>query len=260
MSVIAVLGSAFPQPVLAGRELEPVSLKTEFGDTVFHKYQRADGQSAYVLFRHGAPRRFLPHQIPYLANAVALRQLGCEGLLLTSSVGVLDAQVPLGVPLSVTDLLMVDNRLPDGRACTLFQQPYEKQGYLVLDQGIFSAELTEQVERIAEQLGAAPQGRVVFAYHGGPRTKTRAENGFFARNGAHVNSMTLAPEAVLANEAGIPVAALVVGHKYSLPDPTNEPVAVQASLEMSARYLEQVVLGFLEYGTTVPFRNQLFAL
>lgn len=260
MSVIAVLGSAFPQPVLGGRELEPVPVKTEFGDTTFHKYVRADGQLAYVLFRHGAPRRFLPNQIPFLANALALRQLGCDGLLLTSSVGVLDPQVPLGVPLSVVDSIMLDNRLPDGRACTLFQQPYEKQGYLVLEQGMFSAELTEQVERIAEQLGAAPQGRVVFGYYGGPRTKTMAENAFFARSGAHVNSMTLAPEAVLANEAGIPVAALVVGHKYSLPTPAQEPLQVQSSLEMSARYLEQVVLGFLEYGTPVPFRNQLFAV
>lgn len=260
MSVIAVLGSAFPQPVLGGRELEPLPLKTEFGDTVFYKYVRADGQLAYVLFRHGAPRKFLPHQIPYLANAVALRQLGCEALLLTSSVGVLDAQVPLGVPLSVIDLLMLDNRLPDGRTCTLFQQPYEKQGHLVVEQGLFSAELTEQVERIAEQLGAAAQGRVVFAYQGGPRTKTPAENAFFARVGAHVNSMTVAPEAVLANEAGIPVAALVVGHKYSLPTAPEAPVPVQSSLEMSARYLEQVVLGFLEYGAPVPFRNQLFPL
>jgi purine nucleoside phosphorylase len=259
MSVIAVLGSAFSQPVLGGRELEAVPLKTEFGDTVFHKYLRGDGQLAYVLFRHGAPRKFLPHQIPYLANAVALRQLGCEALLLTSSVGVLDPQVPLAAPLSVVDLLMVDNRLPDGRTCTLFQQPYEKQAHLVIEQGLFSAELTEQVERIAEQLGVPSKGRVVFAYHGGPRTKTPTENAYFVRNGAHVNSMTLAPEAVLANEAGIPVAALVVGHKYSLATPPAAPVSVSASLEVAARCLEPIVLGFLEYGVPVPFRNQLYA-
>ena len=52
--------------------------------------------------------------------------------------------------------------------------------------------------------------RVVFGYAPGPRTKTAAENAMWARLGADVASMTLAPEIVLANELEIPCAALVV--------------------------------------------------
>jgi hypothetical protein len=98
-------------------------------------------------------------------------------------------------------------------------RPSPEQGHLVLTEGLFSPSLTEQIDALVRADRAAPPTpRVVFAHSGGPRTKTRAENRMWALLGAQVNSMSLAPEVVLANELRVPCCGLVVGHKYSLGD------------------------------------------
>ena len=95
---------------------------------------------------------------------------------------------------------------------------------------------------------------------GGPRTKTPAENRMWHRLGAQVNSMTLAPEVILANELEIPCAGLVVGHKYSVPDvnaPEDEE-AVAATLDRSRLTFERIVRAFLFHAMPVAFGNHLF--
>lgn len=96
-------------------------------------------------------------------------------------------------------------------------------------------------------------------YRGGPRTKTRAENRVLAGLGVDVNSMTLAPEVVLANELGIPCAGLVVGHKASQPRiDTPDQAGISASLAASGQALEQVLQAFLADGEPVPWGNHLY--
>jgi purine nucleoside phosphorylase len=256
--VAAILGSAFArQP--DGLELEPIEVDTPWGRQTVHSVRNI-GRPAYIIFRHGLPHRLLPNQIPYRAQAWALRVLGCRALLATSSVGVLRAELPLYRPLLVGDILMPDNRLPDGSACTLFVEPSRTQGHLVLEEGVCSAALGAQVRWLAEACAAPVAAEVIFAYAGGPRTKTRAENRLWAKLGAEVNAMTLAPELVLANEAGIPSAALVVGHKYSLPDAANQldQTAIADSLARSHAALEAIVRTFLSEARSVPFGNHLY--
>jgi 5'-methylthioadenosine phosphorylase len=257
-AVAVILGSAFDAG-LSGLTLKCQEVGTPWGrQPVYHA---ADVERpAYVIFRHELPHRLLPNQIPYRAQAWALAELGCGALLATSSVGVMVADVPLYHPLVVTDILMPDNRLPDGSACTLFVEPSARQGHLVLDEGLCSRALNRQVSALAKRLGMPVMGEVVFAYVGGPRTKTAAENRYWAKLGAEVNAMTLAPELVLANELEIPSAALVVGHKYSLPDKANPPDerTVAASLYEARCAVEQIIIEFLRHGEAVPFANHLY--
>jgi 5'-methylthioadenosine phosphorylase len=116
----AVLGSAFsigahPEPAL-GR-LVPDTVRTAWGEVSLFRHVETDG---VVLFRHGLPHCYLPHQIPWRAQAAALKALDVRAVLLTSSVGVLDPTVPLYVPHLAADLVMPDNRLPDGSMCTMW--------------------------------------------------------------------------------------------------------------------------------------------
>ena len=211
---------------------------------------------AFVLFRHGLPHRHLPNQIPYRANALALRAVGCRALVVTSSVGVLDRGVPLSTPLLAGDLLTLDNRLPCGAAMTLFDTPQPGQGHLVLQGGLFSAALNRQLRALG---ASGPE--VVFGYVGGPRTKTRAENRMWAALGAQVNSMTVGPEVVLASELGIPCAALLVGHKHSLPDPGSAPSgpdSVAASLDDARAAMSALVRRALHELQPVPSDNHLY--
>lgn len=259
MSVAVIVGSAFQTRSLAGHELEPISIPTPWGDVILHKYPSQE-RPGYVLFRHGLPHAFLPNQIPYRAHTHALKEVGCEALLVTSSVGVLSTEVPLFDPLLVSDLLMPENRLPDGSACSMFQEPSEQHGHLVLDEGLFSQALNAQLRSMAEEAQIPIGGEVVFAYVGGPRTKTSAENAFWAKVGAQVNSMTLGPEVVLANELAIPTSAIVSGHKYSVPH-HDDPFAqetITSSLQRSHRFLETLVVAFLDKAQGVPFANRLY--
>lgn len=259
MPVAVILGSAFAEGGFA-EDAEPVDVQTRFGRQRLYRVDSAE-RRAYLLFRHGVPHRLLPNQIDYRAQAAALAEVGCGALLVTSSVGVLDADLPLFVPLLLGDLLTMDNRLPGGSACTMFTEPSAGHGHLVLSEGLFSEALTAQVAALAEKADAAPAAEgVVFGYVGGPRGKTAAENRMWQALGAQVNSMTVAPEVILANELEIPCAALVVGHKYSVPGVENpeDEGAVADTLEGSREAMRRAVKAFVEEGAAVPFGNHLF--
>ncbi|MGI9038967.1 MAG: 5'-methylthioadenosine phosphorylase [Gemmatimonadota bacterium] len=273
-SVGVILGSAFSSSSWGHEALTPCDVETPWGE---FRLWRSDvgglggpsGRPAYVSFRHGRPHSRLPHQIPYRAQAWAFREVGCAALLVTSSVGVLDGDIPLGRPILLDDLLMLDNRLPDGTACTMFVPPVIDAGHLILSDGLFSMVLTRQVERLVADSAHELAGRAVFGYAPGPRGKSRAENLAWSRLGAQVNSMTVAPEVVLANELEIPCAGLVVGHKYSTAEPTpggdwgreadrTTPGVVDASLRDTRGPLTNLAAAFLRLAEPVPFTNQLY--
>lgn len=249
MSVAVIVGSAFDD---MQRELERVEVETRFGTAVVHRASRG-----WVVFRHGRPHHLLPNQIPYRANVLALRALGAQSVVVTSSVGVLNPAIPMLTPLLLGDLAWFGNRLPDGSAATLFPQPHPEQGHLVLQSGVFDERLGRAIRRIAAEVGVLMHPDPVdFWYAPGPRTKTRLENRILASWGLDVNSMTVAPEVVLAAEAGMTVAGVVVGHKPSGPGMGNEAVA--QSLVDARQAMERLVDGLLDGLEPEPAVNPLY--
>ena len=258
-SVAVILGSAFGEQFPQDLSLKQREIATPWGQQQLYQVINTN-RPAYLIFRHGIPHRLLPNQISYRAQAWVLRELNCGALMVTSSVGVLNDRLPLYRPMLVTDLIMLENRLPDGTTCTMFVEPRSLQGHLILNEGLFSVALRQQVYKLAPELIESPEIEVIFAYVGGPRGKTAAENRTWHKLGADVNSMTLAPEIVLANELEIPCVGLVVGHKYSLPGikVSGDRFAVSESLESSRRAMEEIIIRFLKEATEVPFSNQIF--
>ena len=265
-----ILGSAFSGPdpgARLGLTLRPETVATPFGDWTLHHVEgdaegralRADGVGGVVSLRHGTPHRFLPNQIPYRAQAWAMRAAGAESVLVTSSVGVMTERLPLYQPILLSDILYPENRLPDGSACTLFPAPTAEQGHLVLSDGLLSERLGDEIARVADRAGVEIARGAVFAYAGGPRGKTAAENAMWARLGAEVNSMTLAPEAVLAAEGGASVAGLVVGHKYSVPGRQNpDEGGIAASLDASREATRSIARAYLESARPIQSGNHLY--
>jgi 5'-methylthioadenosine phosphorylase len=258
-SVAVILGSAFQDSIPRALDLERIEIQTSWGMQALYQVKNHQ-RPAYLLFRHGLPHRLLPNQINYRSQARALKQVDCGALLVTSSVGVLDADLPLFKPMLLTDLMMPDNRLPDGSTCTMFTEPTLGQGHLIVTQGLFSGELNQQIHRLAGGLIHAAKQSIVFAYVAGPRTKTAAENDIWHKLGAQVNSMTLAPEVILANELEISCTGLVVGHKYSTPDIKNiaDRKSMSGSLESSKDAMETLILQFLAKGGPVSFGNRIY--
>jgi len=256
--VAVILGSAYLKDTPESFTLDEISVSTPWGDQKLYEVKGID-RPAYLLFRHGVPHRLLPHQVNYRAQAWALKEVECGALMVTSSVGVMDADLPLFQPLLVSDLLMPENRLPDGSTCTIYEKPDENHGHLVLSEGLFSKALGNQLRELAGD-SIADSREVVFAYSGGPRGKTAAENRMWRKLGAQVNSMTLAPEIILANELEISSTAVVAGHKYSVPDldnPQNEE-DVTESLNRCRIAMEDLIIIFLHKGKSVPFANHIY--
>lgn len=258
-SIALILGSAFEGRFAESINLSPKKIKTEFGEVTLYSSGVRKDRPAYVIFRHGLPHSLLPNQINYRAQAAALKKVNCGALLINSSVGVMDADLPIYQPMLVSDLLMPENRLPDGSTCTMYPEPSATQGHLILKEGLFSPELNRWIrDRGKDHIFRAEKG-VVFVYAGGPRGKTPAENSMWAQLGGQVNSMTLAPEVVLANELEIPTAALVVGHKYSVPgiqNPKQEEIA--DTLTNARKATGKILLAFLESAEPVAFGNEIY--
>lgn len=258
-SVAVILGSAFENSIPETLDMQPVDVDTPWGMQTLFATTVPTGRKVYAIFRHDLPHRLLPNQINYRAQAWSLKAVNCGALLINSSVGLLDADLPLYQPMLLTDLLMSENRLPDGSICTMFEHPLDDQGHLVLNEGLFSQALTQQVYELNSEVILKPDSDLVFVYAGGPRSKTPAENHMWAQLGGQVNSMTVGPEVVLANELEIPCAALVVGHKYSIPGITNPPgTDIRETLEQARSATESILIDFLQQGEPVEFGNHIY--
>ena len=254
-----ILGSAFENEFASKLMLHPETADTPWGRVTLYRSGLRSDRPVFVLFRHGLPHSLLPNQINYRAQASALQQVQCGALLINSSVGVLDPDLPVYKPMLVTDLLMPENRLPDGSTCTMYPEPVEHQGHLLLREGLFSKSLNRQIASRHSGSIFEPENDLVFVYAGGPRSKTPAENRMWAQLGGQVNSMTLAPEVVLANELEIPVSALVVGHKYSVPDRViPETKEIAETLDHARLATESILLDFIHNGEPVKFANQIY--
>ena len=66
----------------------------------------------------------------------------------------------------------------------------------------------------------------------GPRFSTRAESHMFRTLGADIINMSIATETVLANEAGIPYAAVAMSTDYDSWRSDEEPVSWEAILKV----------------------------
>jgi purine nucleoside phosphorylase len=175
-------------------------------------------------------------------------------------VGVTDPDLPIFQPLLVSDLIMLENRLPDGSTCTMFTEPSEEHAHLIITEGLFNPALRSQLAEMAEVCEWPVAGEAIFSYVGGPRNKTPAENRLMPKLGSQINSMSLGPEIILANELAIPTAGLVVGHKYSIPgrETENDDMSLDESFVKSREAFGKLVLQFLQNGQPVSFGNVLY--
>ena len=89
------------------------------------------------------------------------------------------------------------------------------------------------------QLNVHEKGTVITIE--GPRFSTRAESNMYRIWGADVVNMSVAPEAALANEAGIPYAAIAMSTDYDCWKTDEEPVTWEEVLKV----FEQIRIGLI---------------
>lgn len=174
----------------------------------------------FILSRHDRDHSIPPTQVNNRANIDALKQLGCEYIIATTACGSLREEIRRG------EIVIADQFIDFTRhRVNTFHDKFEAGNMIhaaVADP--FSEELRKRLISAAQELGLPfhPAGTIVTIE--GPRFSTRAESKMFRVLGADVINMSIAPEAALAFEAGIPYAVIALSTDYDSWKTDEEPV------------------------------------
>jgi 5'-methylthioadenosine phosphorylase len=193
---IAVIGGTGFYSFL--QDPEHVSVETPYGDpSAPVSVGEVSGRRVAFLPRHGAGHEYPPHLINYRANLWALRSLGVRQVLAPCAVGGLRPEVAPG------DLVVPDQIVDrtSGRART-----YVERGAVHLP---FADPYCPRISTaLATPDGVRRGGTMVVI--DGPRFSTRAESRDYASRGWTLINMTGAPEAALAREMRMCLAAIAL--------------------------------------------------
>lgn len=190
------------------------------------KSGRIGGVEVLLLARHGRAHTLPPSQVNYRANIQALKDAGCSHILATTAVGSLREEIGRG------DLVIIDQFIDfTKRRAMSFHDAFAPHQPLHTPMAEpFDAKLRAILIDVCAQHGFSfhPTGTVVTIE--GPRFSTRAESRMFRAWGADIINMSVATEAALAVEAGIPYAAVAMSTDYDCWKTDEEPVSWDAIL------------------------------
>jgi 5'-methylthioadenosine phosphorylase len=168
-----------------------------------------DGVPVVLLARHGRHHEIPPTQVNFRANVAALKQQGCTHILATSAVGILRSEIKRG------DLVILDQFIDFTRHRHItFHESFKDGIKHTAMAEPFSPELRNSLVASCKTLGLSHHAKGCVITIEGPRFSTIAESRLWRSWGADVVNMSIAPEAILANEAGIPYAAVAMGTDY----------------------------------------------
>lgn len=177
------------------------------------------GVETVLLARHGQNHQLSPTQVNNRANITALKNTGVTHIFATTACGSLRREIERG------HLVVLDQFIDFTKfRTTTFHESFASGAQHTAMAHPFAEDLRKRLIAGAErlQLPVHPRGCVVTIE--GPRFSTVAESKMFRLWGADVINMSTAPEAMLANEAGIPYAAVAMSTDYDCWKEDEPPV------------------------------------
>jgi 5'-methylthioadenosine phosphorylase len=189
-----------------------------------------------LIARHGRRHHLSPSQVNYRANIHALREQGVSHILATTACGSLRQEIGRG------DFVIVDQFI-DFTRCRIntFYESFEDGAHHTAMADPFDAGMRRVLADTARELGLRVHDGGTVVTIEGPRFSTRAESRMFRIWGADVINMSVAPEAILANEAGIPYAAVAMSTDYDSWKDDEPPVTWAEILEVFHRNADGVI-------------------
>ena len=154
------------------------------------------------LPRHGTGEDIPPHRLNHGANLWALRKLGAEAVLATSSTGSLKPAIRPG-----TFVVPHDYLSPWGIPTI----PADGVAHVTPE---LDDRLRKALTAAARKAGATVRPRGVYVQSLGPRLETKAEIAMFSKLG-DVVGMTMASEATIAADLGLRYASLCSVDNYA---------------------------------------------
>jgi 5'-methylthioadenosine phosphorylase len=191
-----------------------------------------------ILARHGLDHSISPTGVNFRANIDALKQIGCTHIIATTACGSLRTKIDRG-HFVVLDQFIDFTRHRNvtffdefpGGAANAKHTPMAKP---------FDETLRNILIDSAEELGIKTHKTGTVITIEGPRFSTIAESKVFKSWGADVINMSVAPECALANEAGIPYAAIAMSTDYDVWKEDEEPVEWEEILKVFGKNVNNV--------------------
>jgi 5'-methylthioadenosine phosphorylase len=182
---------------------------------------KLNGTEIVILSRHGRHHTIPPSKVNNRANIFALKETGCTHIISTTACGSLREEIGRG------DLVIPDQFIDftRHRDITFFDEfePGKMNHTPMADP--FNKDLRDLIITTAGKIGLRIHNRGTMITIEGPRFSTRAESKMFRIWGADVINMSVAPEVTLANELGIPYAAIAMSTDYDCWKDDEEPVS-----------------------------------
>lgn len=235
IGIIGGSGLDNPNILKDARDLE---VKTPYGEpTSPLKIGKISDVEVILLARHGREHTITPTYVNYRANIQALKDQDCTYILATTACGSLREEIGRG------DFVIIDqfidftrlrklsffDEFPPGDAKhTAMAYPYsEKLRKLLIDS--------------AKELNLKFHEKGTVITIEGPRFSTRAESEMFRIWGADIINMSIASETILANEAGIPYAAVAMSTDYDCWKDDEVPVTWNEILDIFGKNVNNVI-------------------
>jgi 5'-methylthioadenosine phosphorylase len=237
MTKIGIIGgSGLDNPDIL-EHAHDVSVNTVWGSpSAPLKTGQIAGVDVVLLGRHGRQHTIPPSQVNYRANVQALKDAGCTHILATTAVGSLREEIGRG------DLVIIDQFIDftKQRAMTFHESfaPHHPVHAPMAEP--FDVALRATLIAVCEEHGLVFHRSGTVVTIEGPRFSTRAESRMFRAWGADIINMSVATEAALANEAGIPYAAVAMSTDYDCWKTDEEPVSWEAVLKVFSDNAEKV--------------------
>ena len=239
MKIGIIGGSGLDDPDII-KDLQNQNWETPYGET---KIKSGKLNSIDVIFvpRHGDRHQYSPTHINYRANIQTLKDLAVSHIIATNACGSLKEEI------GRSDFV-IPNQFIDfsKRRINTFHDDFSQGMYHEVMADPFDKSLSDLLYSVAGDLGFKVHRDKTLVTIEGPRFSTRAESKMFIAWGADIINMTVATEAALAKEAGIPYAVIAMSTDYDCWKEDEQMPAWQDILAIFNKNVENVKKILLE--------------
>ena len=202
------------------------------------------GIDVCILSRHGKKHEIPPTHVNNKANIYALGKLGCTHILTTTACGSLREEIERG------DFVVLDQFIDftRHRKVTFFDDFKDGAKHTSLAEP-FSDYLRKKIISACRAIGIKFHSKGTVVTIEGPRFSTMAESKMFRSWGADVINMSIAPEAILAKEAGIEYASIAMSTDYDCWREGEAPVSweeICSIFEQNSENMKRLLLMAIE--------------
>ena len=237
MTRIGIIGgSGLDDPDIL-QNVRELDVDTAFGKPSSSLKIGTIGETEVVLLaRHGRDHTCPPSQVNYRANVRALFDQACDCVLATTAVGSLREEIDRG------HLVILDQFIDFTRhRAVTFHEVFECRSPVHTPMADpFDEGLRGLLIDACKRLDVTHHERGTVITIEGPRFSTRAESHMFRAWGADVINMSIAPECALANEIGLPYAAVAMSTDYDCWKMDENPVTWDDILRIFNQNAEKV--------------------